>query len=417
MSASAPSRTDTTPTLPMLVGTWFLVVLSVVSWRPDTLYAGGADPVVIAKALVALTAFLCALAIYRQHRMHARVGIRSLSFLIAIVAVSCLGAVAAGDPMPSLVLAVRIILVAATVYTLTCTTTPLDVLRSLLIAMGILSLIGAVTGIPEFLAEGRLASGIPAMRPNELAGLSAPPLVGLAIEVTRAGLRTRTAVLMLTFSVIVLATGSRTTLFVAVLAIMLAIMLSWPLPHSAGIVLILLAPVTYTIVAFTDFVAQVAVRGQDLQQLATLSSRTIAWEAVLAIPMNTWHKWIGAGLAIKTVEVDQRWWETQVLDSSWVSVLSQAGILGLVLVSLWVLLTVIESARSDRLRNLTFPLLVLLLVRSVAENGLIESSVIFVLFFCISLMLEPGYRYPFPHQKPARYPLVQTARSGVGWPG
>jgi hypothetical protein len=304
---------------------------------------------------------------------------------------------------------VRIILVAATVYTLTCTTTPLDLLRSLLIAMGILSLIGAVTGIPEFLADGRLASGIPAMRPNELAGLAAPPLVGLAIEVTRAGLRTRTAVLMLTFSVIVLATGSRTTLFVAVLAIMLAIMLSWPLPHSAGIVLILLAPVTYTIVAFTDLVAQVTVRGQDLQQLATLSSRTIAWEAVLDIPMNTWHKWIGAGLAIKTVEVDQRWWETQVLDSSWVSVLSQTGILGLVLVSVWVLLTVIESARSDRLRNFTFPLLVLLLVRSVAENGLIESSVIFVLFFCISLLLEPGYRYPVHHQKQVRYALVHSA--------
>jgi hypothetical protein len=409
MSASAPSRTGTTPTLPILVGTWFLVVLSVVSWRPDTLYAGGADPVVIAKALVALTAFLCALAIYHRYRMHARVGIRSLFFLVAIVAVSCLGAVAAGDPTPSLVLAVRIILVAATVYTLACTTTPLDVLRSLLIAMGILSLIGAVTGIPELLSQGRLASGIPAMRPNELAGLAAPPLVGLAIEVTRSGLRTRTAVLMLTFSAIVLATGSRTTLFVAVLAIILTIMLSWPLPHSAGIVLILLAPVAYTVAAFTDFVAQVAVRGQDLQQLATLSSRTIAWEAVLDIPMNTWHKWIGAGLAIKTVEVDQRWWETQVLDSSWVSVLSQAGIIGLVLVSVWVILTVVESARSDRLRNFTFPLLVLLLVRSVAENGLIESSVIFVLFFCISLLLEPGYRYPVNREKEVRYALVRSA--------
>ncbi|MHA6669455.1 O-antigen ligase family protein [Homoserinimonas sp. A447] len=409
MSASTASRTGTTPTLPILVSTWFLVVLSVVSWRPDTLYAGGADPVVIAKALVALTAFLFALAIYHRNRMRGRVGIRSLSFLIAIVAVSCLGALAAGDPVPSLVLAVRIILVAATVYTLSCTTTPLDLLRSLLIAMGILSIIGAVTGIPEFLAEGRLASGIPAMRPNELAGLAAPPLVGLAIEITRAGLRTHTAVLMLSFSVIVLATGSRTTLFVAVLAIVLTIMLSWPLPQSAGIVLILLAPVAYTIVAFTDLVAQVAVRGQNLQELATLSSRTIAWQAVLDIPMDTWHKWIGAGLAVKTVEVDERWWETQVLDSSWVSVLSQTGIIGLVLVFVWVFLTLVESGRSPQLRNLTFPLLVLLLVRSVAENGLVESSVIFVLFFCISLLLEPGHRSPVQRQKLVRYPLVQAA--------
>jgi hypothetical protein len=98
-----------------------------------------------------------------------------------------------------------------------------------------------------------------------------------------------------------------------------------------------------------------------------------------------------------------------VLDSSWVSVLSQAGIIGLVLVSIWVLLTVVESARSDPLRNLTFPLLVLLLVRSVAENGLIESSVIFVLFFCISLLLEPGYRYPVNREKEVRYALVRSA--------
>jgi hypothetical protein len=414
MSDSAAGRSGSSAASPALIGTWFLVVVSVVSWRPDTLFTGGVDPVVIGKALVAVAAFLCAFAIYKRNPVRGRVGIRSLSILLIVVATSCLGALAAGDPMPSLVLAARIALVAATVYVLACTAAPLEVLKALLIAMGILTVIGAVTGIPEFLAEGRLASGIPAMRPNELAGLAAPPLVGLAIDIARRGLRTGTTALMLGFSVILFATGSRTTLLVTVLAIVLAIMLSWPVPQSAGVALILLVPVTYVIVAFTDLVAQVAVRGQDLQQLATLSSRTIAWQAVLDIPMDTWQKWIGAGLAVKTVEVDQRWWETQVFDSSWVSVLSQTGILGLILVSLWVLLTVVESSRSSELRIFTLPLLTLLLFRSIAENGLIESSVIFVLFFCISLMLEPGHRYPVPRQKTVRYALVQPASTGVG---
>jgi hypothetical protein len=414
MPASAPSRTKAASTTTALTSTWFLVVLSVVSWRPDTLFTGGLDPVVVGKAVVAFAAFLCALAIYYRQRIRGRVGIRSMSLLLLVVAISCLGALAGGGPMPSLILAVRIVLVAATVYVLVRSAAPLDVLKTLLIAMGILTVIGAVTGIPEFLAEGRLASGVPAMRPNELAGIAAPPLVALAISILRKGLTAGTGGLLLSLSVILLATGSRTTLFVTVLAVVLAIVLQWPLPQSTGIALILLVPVTYAVVAFTDLVAQVAVRGQDVAQLATLSSRTIAWQAVLDVPMDTWHKWIGTGLAVKTVEVDQRWWDTQVLDSSWVSVLSQAGILGLVLVSLWVGLTVIESARSPELRLLTLPLLTLLLIRSVAENGLIESSIIFVLFFCISLILEPGHRYPATFPKQVRYPLVRPASTGVG---
>lgn len=398
---------------PALIGTWFLVVLSVVSWRPDTLFTGAVDPVVIAKALVAFTAFLCSLTVYFRQRVRGRVGIRSPLLLFVIVGLSCAGALAAGDLMPSLVLAVRITLVAATVYVLASSAAPLDVLTTLLIAIGILAVIGAVTGIPEFLATGRLASGIPAMRPNELAGLAAPPLVAVAVAIAQRGLTTRKTVLLLGFTVILFATGSRTTLFVTVLAVVLAVVLSWPVPHSTGIALILLVPVSYAIVAFTDLVSRVAIRGQDVEQLVTLSARTIAWQAVLDIPMDTWHKWIGVGLAAKTIEVDQRWWDTQVLDSSWVSVLSQTGILGLVLLIAWAVATLVESARSTGMRALTLPLLALLLVRSFAENGLIESSVVFVLFFCISLVLEPGHRYPFPHGKPVRYPLASESHRAV----
>lgn len=389
-----------------IIGTWFLVVLSVVSWRPDALFDGGFDAVVIAKALLALTALGCAVFIYQRSPVCARVGVRSTILLVIIVGLSCLGALASGDVMPSLVLAVRILLLGATVYVLASCAAPMDVLNALLIAMGILTLIGAVAGIPGFLAEGRLATGIPAMKPNELAGFAAPPLLGLAITIARSGLTASRAALLVVFASILLATGSRTTLVAVVIAMVVGTLLAWPVPHSTGIALILLVPISYALVAFTNIVSEVAIRGQDVDQLATLSSRTIAWDAVFSIPIDTWHKWIGAGLAVKTVEVDQRWWDVQVLDSSWISILSQAGIVGLIAVSLWVLLTLNDSLRSRELRVLTFPLLVLLLLRSALENGLIESSVIFTLFFLTSLVLERGYHFPFERDRPVRNALA-----------
>lgn len=389
-----------------LIGTWLLVVLSVVSWRPDALFDGGFDVVVIAKALVAFTAFLCAVAIHSRARVHARVGVRSVILLFIVVGLSCVGALATDSAMPSLVLAVRIVLLAATVYVLASSAAPLEVLTSLFIAMGILTLIGAASGLPEFLSDGRLPSGIPAMKPNELAGLAAPPLLAIAIDIAQRGLTPRKSVLLVTFAAILLATGSRTTLIVVVIAMVLAVVLAWPVPHSTGIALILLVPVSYAMVAFTNVVSEVAIRGQDVSELATLSSRTIAWQAVFSIPMETWHKWIGVGLAAKTIEVDQRWWDVQVLDSSWISILSQAGILGLIAVGVWVLFTVRDSLKNRELRTLTLPLLVLLLVRSALENGLIESSVIFTLFFLTSLVLERGHRYPFEPDRSVRFALA-----------
>lgn len=411
---SAPATRAASRVSRSIVATWFLVVVSVVSWRPDTLFNGGIDIVVIGKALVALAALVCALLVYARAPLHARVGVRSTLLLLVVVGLSCVGALATGDVMPSLVLAVRIVLLAATVYVLASCAAPMEVLTALFIAMGILTLIGAATGLPELLANGRLASGIPAMRPNELAGLAAPPLVAVAIEIARTGLTTRKTILLSVFSAILLATGSRTTLVVVVIAIALAIVLAWPVPHSTGIALILLVPASYAIVAFTNVVSQVATRGQSADDLVTLSSRTIAWQAVFNIPMDTWHKWIGAGLAVKTVQVDQKWWDVQVLDSSWVSILSQAGILGMIAIGIWVLATVSDSLKSSQLRLVALPMLTLLLVRSTLENGLIESSVIFTLFFLLSLMLERGYRFPFAHEKTLRYSLAVSPSANLG---
>ncbi len=404
---TAALRAPATPPISRaMTATWFLLVLSVVSWRPDALFTGGVDGVVIAKALLALIALGCALLIHRRSTERARVGARSAILLVVVVGLSVLGALAAGDLAPSLVLALRIILLAATVVVLAGAAPAPRVLASLFVAMGALALIGAVTGIPSLLEEGRLATGIPAMRPNELAGLAAPPLLALVIQAARRGLTPGSSILLVGFASILWATGSRTTLVVVAVAVVIGIVLAWPVPHSTGIALILLAPVSYAVVAFTDVVSTAVIRGQDIDQLTTLSSRTIAWEAVLGIPFDSWLKWIGTGLAVKTVEVNQRWWDVQVLDSSWVSVLAQAGVLGLLVVLVWVAMTLRDALRSPDLRVLALPLLVLLLLRSGLENGLIESSVIFMLFFLTSITLERGYQYPFESARHARYSLA-----------
>src|SRR5690606_13237130 len=107
------------------------------------------------------------------------------------------------------------------------------------------------------------------------------------------------------------------------------------------------------------------------------------------------------------------WWDVQPLDSSWVSVLSQAGIIGIALLVIWVLLTLRDAVRSGSMRVLAVPMLVLLLARSIVENGLIESSAIFLVFFLLSVTLEPGYRPPQPRERAVPYALARTNASAA----
>ncbi|GAA1831310.1 O-antigen ligase family protein [Agromyces salentinus] len=415
----APVRSPFSRRQAAFFSVWLLLVVSVVSWRPGVLFTGGVDPVVIAKAAVGLTAVIGAVIVTRTVRRHGRVGARSLVLLLIVVAVSSVGAIAAGDATSSLVLSARIVLVTATVVVLVASGPPMLALTTLLGALGAVALVAAVTGIPELLSEGRLGGGIPDMQPNEVAGLAAPAAVALVVDLGRRGLRVGNTVLFAVFAGILFATGSRTTLVVVGIAVVLALVIAWPIPRSTTAGILVLVPIAYVLLTFTDVVEQFAVRGQSAAELASLSSRTIAWTAVLEVPFETWAKWIGVGLAVKTVTVNQRWWDSQVLDSSWVSVLAQAGVIGMALVGLWVVATTLDSLRSDRmLRSLTLPLLVLIVGRSILENGLIESSAIFALFLTISLVLEPGSEYPRPPRETA-YGLLREPepwRAGDGRP-
>lgn len=390
---------------------FLLVVVSVVPWRRGNIYAGGLDFVVVAKAVIAVIALGISALVYSRARPKGIVGVRTLSLLVAIVAVSSLGALAADDASAALVLSVRILIGAATVALLVSSAPPLMSLTTLLAAMGTMAVFAAVTGV--LLGEpGRLAGGLPEMAPNVLAGIAGPPLVAVSAHMARRGIRFWNSAAFLSMLVIVLATGSRTSLLVVLVGIVIVLMHSRRLPPSTMIATIASVPVFFALIAFTDTVSQALSRGQSLDELSTLSLRTVAWQAVLSTPFDSWDKWIGVGLAAKTVAVQERWRDVQVLDSSWVSIIAQAGIIGTVLLIIWAIMTFAESLRCRDLAILTTPLLAVLLIRSFTENGLIESSPTFLLFLVISLILEPATRYPAT-RKPAPYQLAMPLRRTI----
>ena len=105
--------------------------------------------------------------------------------------------------------------------------------------------------------------------------------------------------------------------------------------------------------------------------------------------LDSWRGLFGRGLAAKTVDVSGAYWNTQVLDSSWVSAFVQGGFVGLVLLVLWVLVTAWDTVRTARAgRPLWVALAAYCLVWSFTASGLLDASVLFILMAVTSLASE-----------------------------
>jgi O-antigen ligase len=199
---------------------------------------------------------------------------------------------------------------------------------------------------------------------------------------------------------VVWATGSRTALLVLVLAI-LVMALHVRRPQAgvvvSGLVLVALAPPA---IAATGAVAGFLTRGGD--GTSTLGSRFVAWRAALTWADTNWQTVFGGGLNVKIIRVQGQYWDTQPLDSSWVSLLVQAGWFGVAVAACWVLWTVRGVLRAPRGHRVLFGgLLVFLLGRSVLESGLFDATVAFVLFLAVSLLAEGGSRDRLRAEEPA----------------
>lgn len=390
---------------------WIMMIASVIPWRQGDYFSGGLDPVVIMKALLSVIALgFSVLALKRSSGGYPLRG-WPVMILILFVAVSVVGAFAGGNLSASVVLAVRLSLLSATVIVMAMAYRRSVLLQSVMIAMAVVGLGAALTGMPDFLSGGgRLGSSIPPLSPNAISMLTGLPAIGCFHELVKGRGNKWMFVALLALSAVLVATGSRTALLafgISLLAIVLHLRQVKP-PVAAA--LIASVPIILSFIMFSPILQKVTEResqGSD----ATLNSRTIAWSAVLEWPMESWEKWIGQGLSVKTVPVVGQYWDSQVLDSSWISSLAQSGIIGTVLLAALCIFALVCSLRSKKLRSLTTPILLFIFIRSFLENGLTESSPAFMMFLLIILLVAKTRPTRFP--KKSKVERVDDGVSGA----
>jgi O-antigen ligase len=395
---------------------WLLLLASVVAWRKGVYFDGGVDQVVLGKAVLQIVALCLAFLAWAKAPKHQPLGGRSVFFLGFIVAISVIGALATDDIGASLTLSIRLFLLAATIVLILLVFPTGTVLKSLFIAMAVVGIIAALGGLPNIAAGERLAGGIPPMAPNGVAMMCGVPALAILHEILHGrGNKWLIGAFALLLGIVV-ATDSRTALAALFVALVVMVLYLRELKRSVAVGLVALLPFVFGIVAYTDMVESLVTREGGASSMVTLNSRTIAWQAVLDIPADTSEHWIGAGLSMKTVIVNGQYWDEQVLDSSWISALAQSGVVGTMALAAWCIFTIIYSLRASRMRSLTTALLTFILIRSFLENGLIESSDTFIVFFAIALLIEPvrpscstGTRRPERLKVPTTAELLQRS--------
>lgn len=375
-----------------LVLTWTMLLIGVISWRSDAYYEGGLDPVVVAKAGLTLVALGVAAVAAAGSTTRRPVGARTVVLVGAYLSVTLVGALSGAAPMPSAVLAVRVLVLAAAVICIVIAN-PMDaVVRTLCAGMSVVGLICAVTGVGSVLSGGRLTGGLFPVNPNQIALLFGPPIIYAVWRLLRGIGSVFDLCCAVAFSGLTLLTGSRTGLLALLVAIVALVLQARPLPVGAFIACVAAIPLIAYLVVSTGAVSSYFVRG-DSANVTTLSSRTIAWNAAFSGPTDFWQHWFGGGLAVKTVNVTGTYWSTQVLDSSWVSAFVQGGILGIVLLGAWALWSLGAAFRcTPPWRWFWSAAALYAIVRSLLSSGLIDAHVLFVVMLVASLATEPVTR-------------------------
>ena len=366
-----------------------LLVACTVGWRRGQYFAGSLDPVVIAKG--GLSGLALALAFFAaQSGPRRRLGTGSVWVLGAILGSSVFGALVHGTLVPSGLVAFRVAVLAAAVFFLLRGSAVYDVFASLALACGVVGLVAAVTGLASA-ASGRLAGGVPPLSPNELALLAGIVVVFVAWRIVLGEYGWRLAVPGVIALGIVWATGSRTALLMLLAA--LAVMALHVRRARVGLVVggLILGGVGAILALTTGVLSGFLQR--DGTGVSTLESRFVAWDAATTWADSLWQLVFGGGLSVKIIQVQGQWWNEQPLDSSWVSLLVQTGVLGLVVSAGWVIWVLRGVLRAPRAyRALFFGLWVFFVGRSLVESGLFDATPAFLGFFALSLLVEGGTR-------------------------
>jgi len=390
---------------------WVLVTVSLLSWRSDVYFSGGLDPVVLAKSVVSVVAFLLALGLWLRTDRQVEIGARTAIVVAIYLSATVIGGWAGGELFSSVVTAGRVALVVATVALLVQSVSMVRLIRTLSWALALTALACSMTGIPTALGGVRLEGTLLPLNPNQLAMMFGFPVIvltwhAMAGRLTPAVISAMAVLLGLTWL-----TGSRTGLAAVVLAVAVVIMLSERVPVACFVGVVLAVPVTIYVAVATGLVSHYVDRGAATSDVGSLNSRTIAWKAAFSVHGDHWQELFGRGLAAKTVAVSGTYWNTQVVDSSWVSAFVQGGWVALLVLAVWVVLTLWGAARVARPgRALWVALWFYCVLWSITSSGLLDSYVLLILMATTSLAGERPMRHWASGATDAPVPLMLDPR-------
>ena len=369
-----------------------LLVACTIPWRRATYFSGALDPVVAAKGLIGSIGLAMAFLMSRRRLgHHTPLGARTLTFAGLYLAVSCLGGWAAGQALPSVVVAVRVAMLLSSLALLLQAVGVSRLITTMVRSMGLVALFAVGTGVGT-VGSGRLQGAVPPLAPNEIAFLTGAVLLLTVHRLMEGQARRGEIPLALALFGVVWLTGSRTTAATLLLAVAVLVVQARRFSAPGFVALVAAVPAVAFAALATSAVTDMLLRGGD-QNVTTLSSRTIAWQAALTMNGSTWQRWFGGGLPMKHIPVSGQYWQTQLLDSSWISALVQTGLVGLVLTAVWVVATLASAFRTPRpWRPLWVGLVVFIGLRSLLESGLFDASTSFIVFAVVSLATERATR-------------------------
>ena len=365
---------------------FLLLLVASVAWRKGTYFSGGVDAVVLAKAGLTVLAFLIAMLTPRPPGAWATIRAAPLLWLTAYLSVATVGALLDDGALPSFVLAARVGLLAVTLLLVLLSHPWLTVVSALAGSMLLLAAVGALTGLGSLAEEGRLYGGIPPLNANEICFLVSVPLVITFWRCVNEGGRWFEYAAVPALLGVVWLTGARTGLAALVLALLVVLALTPRIPSAVAALCAVAAPVVVYVAFFTTALSEFAGRG-GIESIVTLNSRTVAWRSALDYH-DTWVGHVfGGGLALKQVPVSAAYRSEQILDSTWVSAILQSGYFGLSLLLFILVSTVLAAIRvRSPHKSVVLALIAMMVVTSIVESGLFDTTPTFILFFVIVLL-------------------------------
>lgn len=261
-------------------------------------------------------------------------------------------------------------------------------LRCLLVVTGV-TVVGIVLSPHKAFAAGRLQGDIWPIPSTQLAHYAAVT-AGLGVVLWFCGLiRRNSALAIIGFGLTVLIlTHTRTALTAIVAAVVVAgasLLLAKRRVRrtlaAAGIVICISAT------AFGPSLSHWFLRGESSTLFTTLSGRTVVWNELVNTPRDKGEVLFGDGLSNKS-------FNGLSIDNSWLAAYQDQGLVGDVLIGLFLLALLLAAVRAPRgpSRALALMLLTYCIIASYTEVGLGDASTYLLdLTIAASLLVRPGW--------------------------